>query len=359
MKRFFNKSIYIFGFLVVLILLLLILKVPYKIQGPCRLLPQHEWFITQIEPDKFSVKLVLNDSNKVRNITLLQFDRQDFVKFSLASGISSGKKIKRNELVGRLESSDNLLQIANLTGELNKAQANLKFLNSGEKYSIQQEAIQNLEYAKKELHLFEPQIERSRKLLEQNLISRQEWEIVDAQYKLLNLKVFVEESRAEITKTGDKTEALEVAEAEVLKLEKQIAVFQEKLGFETIRSPIDGIVTDPVQPNTLCQITKMDTMIAQIPVPSRQIKYLKIGQQANIRNFENNIFLTGKINAIGNNARLINNNPMYIVTCVVENKSNLLLPGMTGFIKIYCEKISIWQRLTKTLKIYFATRFIR
>ncbi|MBC8185165.1 HlyD family efflux transporter periplasmic adaptor subunit [candidate division KSB1 bacterium] len=359
MKQVSKKLIFTIGFSIIFLLIIITVKLPHKIKSPCRFVPQTEWLLTQVEPDKFSAKLVLNDSNKVKKFTLLQFNREDFLQFSLLPGIHQGKEVSKGEIIGQLVSFDNHRQLANLTGELMKAKANWKILNSGEKFSIQKEAIQSLEFAKEELKLFEPQIERSRKLLEQNLISQQEWEIADAQYTLLKLKVLLKEARAEVTKTGGKTETLQVAEAEIYRLENQIAVFEEKISFETIRSPIDGVVTDPAQQNILCQITKMDTMIAQIPIPSRQRKYLKVGQIVSIHNFENKIFLTGTINTIGNNARLINNSPMFIATCLIDNKSKTLLPGMIGFSKIYSEKTSILERLKRTLIIYFNTRFLK
>jgi len=152
------------GLVIVLVFLLAVIEYPYAVKSPCRVVAQSEWSLIQLEPDKLSSRLVRNDSNKIQDFTLLQFNRQDFFRFSLSPEIRPGQPVREGQVIGSIVSSENQLILDNLVGELDKARANLEFLSTGEKSPVQEEARHALEYARAELAVFEPQLRRKQKL---------------------------------------------------------------------------------------------------------------------------------------------------------------------------------------------------
>lgn len=358
MKLSLKKVILIAGLVVLLFLFLAVFKLTYSIKSPCRFVAQSEWSLTQLEPDKLSVRLVRNDSSKVKSFTLLQFDRQDFIQFSLASNIQPGLLVQKGQIIGNVISSENQLRLVDLLGQLKKAKANLSYISTGEKPPVQAEARQALKYTQAECAAFLPQLNRTRQLYKQNLISKGEWEIAEATHDLNQLNIALQEAKMKVVQSGERIEAIRVIEADITNLENQIGVMQEKLSFETIKSPIYGIVTDPGFDSVLCHVSQLDTVVVQIPIRSEQRKYLKLDQVIKIYSFDEHLNLTGKVDMIGNHARIINSRPMFVVSSLIENPESKLLPGMAGYAKIYCDKVSILKLIQRAWKLYVGAKFL-
>jgi xanthine/uracil/vitamin C permease (AzgA family) len=151
MKISLKKSIVLSAVFLLVLIALLTVKTPYTIKAPCRIIAQNEWTLTQIQPDKLSAELVKNDSNIVKYFSLLQFDRQDFVEFSMAPHVFQGMSVNSGDVIGNMVSSENRLLLVELKGELEKAKASLLSLSTGEKEALQAEAEQAIKYTKAEL----------------------------------------------------------------------------------------------------------------------------------------------------------------------------------------------------------------
>ena len=358
MKLTLKQLILIGSLLTVLVLFMVLFKLPYTVKSPCRFVAQGEWSLSQLEPDKLSARLVRNDSNKVQSFRLLQFDRQDFIQFALGADIHHGLSVQKGQPIGNIVSSENQLRLANLLGELEKARANLDYLGTGEKKSVQAEARQALEYAKAELAAFLPELKRKRQLYEQALISKEEWEIAEANHELYKLNIALQEARLNVVQSGEKAEGIQLIEADASRLEDQIEVMQQKLAYETVQTPISGVITDSEIETVLCRVSKIDTIVIQIPVEAEQRKYLEIDQRIKIHTLDGYIVFMGTVDAIGNRARMINGRPMFIVTSQIENPERKLLPGMTGYAKIYCEQVTLFERIRRAWNLYIGAKFL-
>ncbi len=346
------------GFLLIMIFLI-IFKIPYNIKAPCRIIAHHEWTLTQIQPDKLSAKLVKNDSNIVKYFSLLQFDRQDFVEFYMAPHIFQGISVKSGDVLGNIESSENRLLLVNLKGELEKAKASILSLSTGEKKELQAEAEQAIKYARAELNAFKPKLERSRVLYQQELISKEDWEIAEASYEALRLNIILQEARLKVLQTGEKKERIQITEADIKRLQDQIEILKRKIELEVIKSPMDGVIIDSnLEQGILCQISKIDSMVIQIPINEGQRTYMKAGQKIRFYTIDRKVSFSGFVWFISNQARMVAGKPMVILTSVVKNPNNQLIPGSTGYAKIYCEKISLLKRLQREFNLYLGSKYI-
>ncbi|MBD3288493.1 hypothetical protein GF337_06775 [candidate division KSB1 bacterium] len=354
------KKIVIFGAAIVLIVLVLtFVKTPYTIKAPCRVVAQHEWTLTQIQPDKLTSKLVKNDSNMVQHFSLLQFDRQDFVEFSLTPQLIQGMPVRAGDVMGKMVSSENRLELVNFKGELEKARASYQSLISGEKASLQAEARKAIEYARAKLNAFEPKLKRSRALYQKELISKEESEIAEATYETLRLNVALQEARLRVLQTGEKEESIRIIEADIERLQDQIEVLQNKMAHEVIKSPIDGVIIDPnLEQGVLFQVSKIDSMVLQIPIKEEKRKYVHQGQKVRFYTPDRKLSVSCYVQLVGNQVRLVSGRPMVIVNSVIKNPENRLLPGGSGYAKIYCGKISLWKRLQRELNLYLGSKQI-
>jgi hypothetical protein len=343
---------------ILFVIFIFIVKFPYYVKGPCIFTAQVEWSLVQTQPDKLVSKLFRNDQNKLYHFILLQFDRQDFVRFNFDQSIFEGLLIPKGKVIAEVTSSENELLLSGLIGQLKEAQAGLEEIKTGEKVEIQEEARQGLQYAKIQLKAFEPLLKRKKELFEQHLIGEEEYEIAKATYDLYQQNVLLQEARLKALQTGEKKEAVLRIESEISRIENQITVMHQKIELGYIRSPIDGMVTTLSKDSLLCQVTKIDTIIIKIPIRAIQKKYVNVREKVEIFIFETGARIEGKVLKINNRSEIINMQPMYVVTCLVENSDKELLPGMTGYAKIESRKISAFQHLGRAWELYIGSKIL-
>mgnify|MGYP006290625391 CR=1 FL=1 len=359
MKISLKKLIFLSAVFFLVLIVLLTVKTPYTIKAPCRIIAQHEWTLTQIQPDKLSAELVKNDSNIVKYFSLLQFDRQDFVEFYMAPNVFQGMSVNSGDVLGNMISSENRLLLVELKGQLEKARASLLSLSTGEKETLQAEAEQAIKYAKAELNAFKPKLERSRALYQQELISKEDWEIAEATHETLKLNVALQEARLKVLQTGEKKESIRINEADINRLQDQIEILKNKMALEVIKSPIDGVIHDPnLEQGILCNVSKIDSLVIQIPVKEELRKHIEVGQKIRFYTVDRKVSFSGIVRFISNQARMVTGKPMVILTSVVKNPQNELIPGSTGYAKIYCANISLLKRLQREFNLYLGSKYI-
>jgi hypothetical protein len=353
-----KNKIYIFGVVLLLIVLFIFIKLPYSIKGPCYFSAQIEWSLGQTEPDKLLSRIINNDTNQIQGFTLLQFDRQDFVQFSLDASIRNGMWINKGQVVATISSTEDQLFLTDLRGQLRRTEANLLFLRTGEKIALQEEAIQALNYAKAELAAFKPQLDRRQKLFEQGLISHEEWEIATTTNELYQNNIALHEARLLAVQSGERTESLNLMEAELARIQQQIEGMQKKLSLGRLISPIDGLLTYHLEDSLICKVSKIDTLVIQIPVRAEERKYIKIGQIVKIYNPDTNLYFSGLVSKIASLPSLFNGQSMYLIKSIIANTERNFLPSMTGFARIHCDNISIWGHLQRAWNMYMGMKLI-
>jgi len=111
--------------------------------------------------------------------------------------------------------------------------------------------------------------------------------------------------------------------------------------------------------DTLLLVDELDTMVAQIPVEEAKIQYVKRGNDIKILvpGLEKKL-LIGNVDLIGKNAQFLNGKVMFIVRVIIENPENKLMPGMTGNVKIYCDRITVKTFLRRWYRASVGSRFI-
>jgi multidrug efflux pump subunit AcrA (membrane-fusion protein) len=346
MKRISRKRVILTGSVVLLTFILVgIVPFPHTVKGPYRILAHTEWALIQVSPDKLLSKLVRNDINRLEHYTLLQFDRQDFIRFSLDSLSQENRQVSQGEFIAEIQSSENRLLLENLIGLVNKARADVDVVRSGEKLSLREAARQALYLAKTELAAYEPQYERSQALFKQKLVSAEEWEISRSTYELYQKNVKVREAELKVVETGEKIETIRSMEAELSRIQSQLDEMKQKIGLGRLIAPISGLLTYHLEDSVLCRISGMDSVVVQMPVPLHSRRYVRQGQLIKIQNPNTPVNHEIEIRRISKLPVTIQGNPFFLVTGVINNPDHSLLPGMAGLAKIQCEALTLMNRL--------------
>lgn len=339
--------------LIILILIIslvgsLALKKMYTVKSVGRLMAYKEWALIHLESEKLISKKTGNHPTQLSQFELFQFDRDDFFGFEMNRTLRAGQHVNKGTIAAKLFSTENQFQLQTLLGQLEETKAELKLLQTGEKKPIIQEVKQLLEYAKTQYDNYRSIIERKRELFQKKLLSQEQLENAEADFKLQALNVSIAEAKLKSVQTGEKPEMHEMIQKQIETLQSQIDAIQTKLAAETIRIPIDGTVMSSLDESVLCQVAQLDTMLIQIPVEEKYIRYLKPGYEIQVRALAHNDRLySGRLLSIGKKAEVINGQMKFILIGEIANPDSSLLPGMSGYVKIICDYETLLTHLKR------------
>lgn len=270
--------------------------------------------------------------------------------------VKEGMIIKKGELIGFLRDSVSSISIAKINSDINQrmnfikdlvrlcADTNNLFIKLYTPYYIQELAkFQNssLEY-QVAIKKAENELQINKVLLYDKVISPKEYFDKDIELKRLNANYHAFR-RGQYANWQSELDKYRLELSRLLVSEKQIRV-QENNHF--VYSPIAGVVqniqsrypgTYIAAGETLCTISPETTLIGECSVNTRDVGFLKVGQQVRfqIDAFDYNYFgiLTGKIISIDNDFTVVDNKPVFKVRCSFDSTQLHLKNGYKGELK--------------------------
>jgi HlyD family secretion protein len=147
-------------------------------------------------------------------------------------GVEKGDRVRRGQLLVRLEEDEYRARVESARGALATAEANLEELRNGSR-------PEEIARAQAEMESARTTYERVRDLVAARVYSQQQLDDAKAQYDVA-LKTY------ELAKLGPRQEAIEQARAAVLQAQGDLAYVQTQLEATRITAPIDGTILDRV-----------------------------------------------------------------------------------------------------------------
>lgn len=218
---------------------------------------------------------------------------------------------------------------------------------------------QQVRSSKQEIGIAERKYQRDRQLYEQEMLSEAEYEqtAFDLQYVQNEFDLLFEQQLHE----WQSEQILYQDEQE--QLETEIEQLNEERRQYIIRAPISGTIQNMrgiykgsfVTPNqTLAEISPDTELIAECYVPPGDIGLLKEGMETRLQisAFDYNQWgiITGKINEISNDISVIDNQPVFIVRSLLDQKYFELENGYQGMLK---KGMTLQARFTITRRNLF------
>ncbi len=235
--------------------------------------------------------------------------------------------------------------------------------------------------------------ERSQRLLEQGLISKneadrdrtvyevQQKEFSEAQGRVSVLEEQIDrnrdikrkelaqaESELKILLAGSRKEAIQAAESKVKKLEEKLNILGYQKELLKVRSPINGIVAtahlyDRIgdfldKGDMFCEVVSEGTVIIEMPVPEKEIGDVKMGYPITIkvRGYPKRWY-EARVKSIAPVAAASGQERTVLVQGELENPDGSLKAGMTGVGKILCGKRMIFEIASRRATRWLRTEF--
>jgi putative peptide zinc metalloprotease protein len=331
--------------------------------------------------------------------------------------VDEGSRVKAGDVLAVIQNLDLQNNYEETKGELASRTAELELLRAGSRPEeitraerqietkraelantsrVQQErAVLQEAVARKEAELDNAAktYERSKRLLEEGLIARNEVErdqtayavrqkeLSEAQGQLKMLdersdrerdvkrkELAQSQSELQILLAGSRKESIRAVEAEVLKLEEKLKILSKQVGQLTIRSPMDGIVATPYLKNRIgeymlegsvfCEVVSAGSVIIDMPVPEKEIADVKPGYPIvlKVRGYPRLTF-QAQVKSISPVAVEEGLERRVVVQGELANTDGTLRAGTSGVGKILCGKRMIGELLTRRAVRWLRTEF--
>jgi multidrug efflux pump subunit AcrA (membrane-fusion protein) len=348
----------IFFFLFLFIFILQYIEFPFTIKGEGILLPEKEWRLTKSQDG--TILNVLKD-NRINNIPLYtstEFERGDLIRFSIDCNLRKGDSVSKGDTIGQITSHQEQLKLMELQKELKEQERLLSVNLTGEKPQKIKGALEELRTAEKDFENEKRCFERIKQLHEKDIIADQEFEQAQNTYNLKKQKVLVACANYEDLVAGSKEEQIELIEARIESIKKQINITRERLEALTIISPVSGTFTTEIKTvangeEILAKVVSNKKMVLIIPVQIDRLRYLEKGLPVKIKCANMKKESNGEVFQIENNVNSLNGRQTIFTTCLIDNDEKMLLPNLKAEGTIICDTISALTYFARWLeKIY-------
>ena len=322
------------------ILSLLPVRFPSAVSTYGRITPAHRWVLVRgtdgrLIASTFNYQTGLSEGYRVSN-----FDRGSSVSFSVHSSLIPGQVISRGDTIGSVYSSEMQEGLIALNGQLAAAKSLLAVNASGEKAAIVNEAQQRLQFSRRRKEEHQKVMLRSKRLFEAHLISQGEYEGVESEANLLNDEIHLAEANLEAARTGAKPEQLELAHANIVALENEIAAIKGRAASYTLTAPITGTISRVFSTDTLLIISGTTNYVALIPVKWKDYARVARTQDPRVTLWGVSKRIHGNVIALNREIQMLQGEKVVIATALLADSSEDLIPGMLTRCHIECQPVT-------------------
>lgn len=278
--------------------------------------------------------------------------------------VSEGQKIRAGEKLATLNRRVYEKELKTTQEQLEHQKALLRIAQEGAKPEQLDKARQAIKSARVRLDYSTREAKRMEKLFGQKVISEQAWDDARRQQDLDAEKLEQAEAELKLLESGARSDTIESIEAEVRRLEVEVAHTQENLDLTTLKSPIDGQVTSAYlnerighllkEGDVFAVIQDQRTIQAEVEVPESDIGEVRIGSPVRVRMWAYpTMTFPGEVASIAPVAIGKAESRFVRVLTNLPNSDGLLKPEMTGYAKIESETRPLGMVLTRTIIRFF------
>lgn len=210
--------------------------------------------------------------------------------------VEEGMRIKKDDLLGEIESTEFAADYARASATLELNRARLKELESGNRPEEIEQARADLAEAEAQLAQLDAEYARAKTLINSNVITKQDFEVIESRFQALQRRIQRFKLAVKLAEDGPRVERLESARAEVKQAEADVAKAKWRLDNCRILAPISGTVlkknaeegniVNPVAFNgsfSICDVADLSDLEVSLDIQERDVSRVFKGQACRIR----------------------------------------------------------------------------
>ncbi|WP_161626843.1 efflux RND transporter periplasmic adaptor subunit [Desulfospira joergensenii] len=260
--------------------------------------------------------------------------------------VKPGDKVKKGDLMLRLDDRDYLRRVRAVQSRLKSARANLLKMENGARAEDIRIIEASLEAARADLDLAEKELKRYETLYRNAAVSEQNLDRARNNVKLLQAKTVSLEQQLARDRTGARKEDLLAARAGIEELEVELDIARDQLNDTRLVAPFDGVVTRLIpdafemvtQGQPVLTLDNIATLEIPVDVPENQIHLFL--EKEKPRTYKARFLTTGprpfEAKLAEYAARADQTTGTYeFVFSVTPDSQGVIFPGMTSEISVY------------------------
>lgn len=321
------------------------IKINYNVVSKVSIKPALEWELSRTIDGNLITLFKNNLNNTVNSYSVTEFQRGDVVEFKLNHEILEKNYIQKGDTIGFVYSNEEQRKLIELMGNLKILEAEYLFYTTGQKPEDVDKAMKQLVLAEKELETQQKLMARSEILIQDTVISLQQYDIDLNELKIKEMAYEIAKANYESVTTGEKPEQAELIESKIYALNLQIEQIKERINYFTLVSPIDGIlakdryqsqISDNLKSEVLVKIIDVTEKIGVAPVRLSDVSFFSKGNEAFLPKEKKH----GNIIAIDNIAQNNWTESSVFLTFKIEDAVDIS-PGTFTDIKIYGAELEL------------------
>ena len=346
-----QKILLVIG-VVTFLLILIFVKVSFRIKSPGQILPIKEWLLTRSADGNFIQTLINHQFNVIEEYRVVQIERGDVIQFQLNPRVYQKGIITRGDTVGIFSSNELERELARLRGELEVENSTLDFYLSGEKPSIIEEAKQRLEYARKNVEEQEKIYQRQKDLYQKGLISQQEYELIQSALELYKIEVNRAQAQLSVVTSGAKESQIKFSQNRIQALQDEITTLKNRLNHFTITAPISGKLVHSNTSDTVLIILDTTSFVIKMAIKIQNLEDTDHDSRVNIHLLDSDLNIITKLSNLDNAVHLINGRQVVYGTAFIDSQKTMIHPGSLTECSIEGHRISLLNYFLKDLNFY-------
>jgi multidrug resistance efflux pump len=208
----------------------------------------------------------------------------------------AGARVKKGDLLAVLDKTEYQAEFDRLKASLESSMQSLAELEEGNRPDEKEKARAELAEAETNLAQAARDFQRKKELLEKRIVSKEDYEAAEAQYKALVQRVEGLAASTRLIEDGARIERKRMAKAQVRQGEAELRRAQWRLDNCVIRAPISGTIlkknaelgnlVNPVAFNgsfSLCDIADLRKLEVELSIQERDISRVFKGQECKVR----------------------------------------------------------------------------
>lgn len=233
--------------------------------------------------------VVNNQSGQVEKYSVHNFDRGDIVEFNLPG---NRNEVSKGDTLGLVTSNLFSNKINEINFTLTELEGDLEILASSEKEEIIEEMKLQVSLAEQQVETQKKIYERAGKLLERELISKEDFEIIEGQLELYRIEVLIAEEILSAALSGSKEEEIEAVKQKIKAAQKIKNKLSERLEKLKIISPLAGKLQTYANNDTLLTVNSTGEYILTLPVPVSNLSKIGKGDKITVNTEYGDITVT-------------------------------------------------------------------
>lgn len=332
-------------------LLAVIIRVRQTTGGQARLLAAESYVVRRVSPSLLEGRYYRGGMADQESSQLFQISSTDFSVTQFQPRATIGDIVRVGDTLLSISSTLNAGQLSEANSDLKKAEAERRLLLSDPKVEDIARKQSEIKQAEAVYDAARKEFDRITELHAKTLISDDDFERSTAGFKVAASAWQTKKSELLLLRSKPKTAEVERIDAEIEKLQARCNYLETQLKASTIISPFTGAVVGATDPRDLFQLVRIESLMVEINLDESDLDILSPGAAIELRveafpslpcrGIVLKFKLAPGLQAIG--------------TIINDNQS--LLPGMSGYAKVDCPKISVASLLLRKVSRFFRLEF--